>query len=165
MSRFVDTASTSYIITITFITIIIFVANEFMDLVQHLPGYAAPVVDDNDIHTKRLDMLHRSVAHHHNSNSKQEGEDEDKKDDGDYDEDPCKDDVCVVEYPTPINCEHSHDYYDKSDGSSNRRDDDVNDCRIKLDVNDNLIYSGKISEGMEKYCVYQFSCRVTLIKD
>ena len=152
----IDTASTSYIIITTIIiitiiiiiiTIIILIANEFMDLVQHLPGYATPIVDDNDIHTNRKGVLHRSVAHHH-SNSKHEDKDEDKKDDGDHDEDPCKDDVCVVEYPTPINCEHSNDYYDKSDGSSSRRDDDVNDCRIKLEQ-DNLIYSGKISEGME----------------
>jgi hypothetical protein len=161
------------IITII-ITIIIFAANEFMDLVQHLPGYAAPIVDDNDIHTKRKvsnageDMLHRSVAHHHhhnnsnsNSNSKQEDEYENKNDDGD--EDPCKDDVCVVEYPTPINCEHSNDYYDKSDGSSSRRDDDVHDCRIKLEQ-DNLTYSGKISEGMENTACINSAVALHLLK-
>ena len=134
-------------------------AKEFVDLVQHLPGNAAPIVDE-DIHTQKSmkkSMRRRSKMAFYDSangnssnrsNSKQEAKDKDKEDgdsngDGDYD-DPCKDDICVVEYPTPINCDHSNDK--RRDGSSSRSNDDVYDCRIKVEQ-DNLTYSGQISEG------------------
>jgi len=114
-------------------------AKDFIDIIQHLPGHAAPVVDE-EIHRRRYNK------------ADEENVKKDKKDgDGDNDEDPCKDNICVVEYPSPIHCQHSSHVDNTKDAvRRNSNDVDVDDnCNIKLEQ-DNLTYSGKISEGRHK---------------